>query len=136
MGRGIGYNYDHFILYDDDMFNLYDGETKEFVEWDEWAFEDFKRTINLCFNAESCKKYDGDKHFFGENDRLMIGIDSSGGLPCVFLEPKWYSAGSKEKEYNIDRDAKAGFNRLLKEYPTADFRLPSSAWTSYRISKY
>lgn len=152
MGRGILYSYDHFMLFNEEEFMMYPPKLDEngyetdevdynLGEWDEFAFEDFKATAAQCFNADMInEKYvSREAYYFAENDRLYIGVDFSGGSPCIFVEPKEYcvwNSSSTYKRYNITRDAVKGFNKLIKYYGTSFFRLPSSSWTSCSIQKY
>lgn len=153
MGRGIGYKYDHFLLIDEGEFTIYppiideNGEETEEIdyssgEFDEVAFEEFKSNVTEAFGAiELCKTVSAGReaYYFAEDDRFKLGLDCSGDTHCIFLEANEYEIWNSPynyREYKIDRDAKRGFNKLIKIYGGNFFRRPTSAWTSEPIVKY
>lgn len=156
MGRGIAYQYDHFMLFEESNFIMYPVDLNDEIiegaegEWDEDLFEDFLKEVAQTFStsAEKRKHYewvDRESYIFAETDRLKIGIDSGGGSPCIFVIPKsYYLFGDyrKEKHYVIDRDVIKAFNKLIDSYgkdnlgQSCMFRYPSSAWTSYGLTGY
>lgn len=159
MGRGHAYRYDHFMLFDTDDFSFCTQYSDELdkcqnctgycedgeFEFDDFAFLDFKNTVAKVFGFEMLKstEYAGrESYYFAEDHRMKLGIDSGGGTPCLFVEPKEYSylAGRghntlREGTYLIERTVREKFNKLCDEYPTL-FSIPTSAWTSIHISRY
>jgi hypothetical protein len=169
MGRGSSYPHNHFMLFDNDSddFMRYPeledehgngtGEYNYTGEpiFDEMLYEDFKCEVAVAFGTEKESRpirwLDPEMHIFAETDRLKIGVDWSGGLPCIFALPKnyvpWNSYDScNEKEYNIDRDVEKAFSKLIKIYNGKGkrlfknplFRYPTSGYTSspYTLGKY
>lgn len=138
MGRGSAYQHKYHMLIDDDeFFFLPEGEKES--EFDEEAWGDFLAEIVVAFNAwelSNEKWLDREKRIYAETDRLSIGIDSSGGSPCVFVEPKTYTrqVWGDEFEYKIWREVERGFNKLLALYPGI-FRYWTTAWTSEPYTK-
>lgn len=154
MGLGSLYPYSYKMLIDDDFFyQHHEPEVSEEDEesvtdsevyiFDEDAWEMFKDDIMSAFDAyhpSGNKWIDRDVQVIAETDRAKICIDSGGGSPCLFLKPKTYTPPGNaspfgywvekdEKEYILTRDAKKGFNRLIKQYPGV-FRYATTAWTS------
>lgn len=155
MGRGVAYPHSHHVIVDyyalteqlDDNGN--DVEPDEYDQdqsADDWNH--FKEQVMLCFGAwEIYHKSEGrERYLFAETDRLYIGIDYSGAdsAPCIYLKPKtWETTRTKrngmwmyydvtEHEYNINRDAERGFNKLIKLYGNL-----IEYWTSgYTTSTY
>jgi hypothetical protein len=128
MGRGSMYQYEHFMLIDDEkVFYMDNGE------WDTMAYMDFIDEVSKAFKADKLNEMtyvDREAYVFAETDRLEIGIDNGGGYPALFLLPKEYETSSgRVKQYVINADAKRGFTKLIKMYPGV-FRYPTSAWTS------
>jgi hypothetical protein len=158
MGRGIAYGYDHFMLFEENCFFSYpyDAETDQEDTsaepiWCDDSYADFKERIAEAFGTT----VDDRKHWewvsneacvFTDTERLKIGIDSSGGSPCLFVIPKtYYLFGDHwkgEKDYVIDREVIKAFNKLIDMYSKNTlgqsnmFRYPSSAWTSYGLTGY
>lgn len=152
MGRGSAYSYEHFMLYDDEEFMAYpykvDNEGNEIEEldyssgeWDDLAYDEFKEVSAKYFNADILHEkqwVNNESYYFAENNRFYLGIDASGGFPCIFVQPKEYSLWNNPytyKEYKINKEVVKGFNRLIKQYEGL-FRYPSSAWTSYVLQQY
>lgn len=151
MGRGSMYNWPYFMLFDEDLFVFpaCDPETGEVdesgpTEWDHEYFEYFKARAASAFKADRVdpeRWIDRETYIFAETDRLELGIDWSGGMPCIFARPKTYEVlrfhGPKqvfvERDYQIDRVVQRAFNLLLSEF---DFYFPSTPWTSYRLQRY
>ncbi len=156
MGRGIAYQYPHHVLVDyyeltqqmadDDVTPLEpeDFDQDRITDDREW----FKQEVADAFGAfNDIDISDGrEAHLFAETDRLYIGVDHSGadGAPCIYLKAKtwettrWSTDGmfryynTTEHDYNINRDAERGFNRLIK-----DFGNLIEYWTSgYTASAY
>lgn len=133
MGRGSWYAYTHHVLYDYDTLV---GTTEDPEDFDEdqaaEIWQGFVEDILDCFDAyedHSPMNY-RDAYCIGATTRFEIGIDNSGGYGCIFLEPRhWYRFGRNEVEYRIDRDAKRGFEKLMKLYPGV-FRFATSDYTS------
>lgn len=157
MGRGIAYQYHHFMLFDEQKFFQYpeddDGNAIEGTEgeWDDYSFNEFKKEIAQAFGttAEKSRFYewiDREAYIFAETDRLKIGIDGGGGGPCLFVIPKTYHPFGDywkgEKEYVVDREVIRAFNKLIDSWGNNEqgfstmFRYPSSAWTSYALTGY
>ena len=111
MGRGIAYPHNFYMLYDEDYFNIDNGDDEE-SEFDDFAFDNFKRNVMEALKLSP--KYDlltgsaayhgRESSFFAGDQNLKVGIDISGGGPCIFVEAQWYynNAGD-EKQYKIDR---------------------------------
>jgi len=135
MGRGIAYIHQYFMLFDYDHFYFKLQLEDEFLE-----------SVANAFGTshEKSGNYIGrNLQIIAETDRLEVGIDSSGGIPCIFAQPKtyvpWNAFGLlNEKEYNIRRDVIKAFSHLIKLYngygkklnDDPMFRYPTSAWTS------
>lgn len=141
MGRGSNYPYTYKMLIDDDDFYYTEEEEGGEILFDDGAWSMFLDDILEAFDAyrPSYKWMGYDVRLVGETDRARICIDSSGGLPCLFLQPKTYypfgySMERDEKEYVLTQDAKKGFNRLIKQYPNI-FRYATSCWTSAPYTK-
>lgn len=140
MGRGSAYSHQFFMLFDYEDNNEY--------------FNDFLDEVADAFGMELEKTLfwiGREMRVIAENERLQVGIDSCGGLPCIFAQPKtyvpWNAVDSYyEKEYNIKRDVVKAFSLLIKRYnghgkkvkKEPVFRYPTSAWTSspYVNGKY
>jgi len=150
MGRGIAYPYDFFMLYEEDSFRTINEDESEnieddievvhaLVEWDDFAFEDFLKQAATALRADQMTRteYKGrESYYFAESNTVKVGIDHSGGGPCIFVTPKAYLRGNDEIDYSIKRQVNLGFNRLCKMYGPDMFSLASSAWTSSPIKKY
>lgn len=135
MGRGIAYCYEFFMLVDDSA----DG-VDESGNWDDdlarIRADDFVQDALLCFGADKLDRvrphqYYRDAYFIGETDKLRIGIDTGGGLPCIFVEPLY-----DEDNPKIDDLVREGFNKLIQLYEPGKFRRPTSAWTSAPLETY
>lgn len=155
MGRGSAYPHQYFMLfdYDHDIFKLQpdDVEDAESVASEEAEFYEgyynvFLQDVAAAFGTdleESPTWISREMKIIAENDRVQEGIDSSGGLPCIFVQAKTYVPWNavdpyNEKEYNIRRDVTKGFSTLIKLYNRQGKRLykdpmfcyPTSAWTA------
>lgn len=135
MGRGIAYPYPHFMLYEADYFQLQFGDENDpQYEFDDSLFKDFINDIKTAFNAYDFNASNGrESDYIAANDYLRIGIDSSGGGPCIFVEPK---EDEDENEYDIQEEVKAAFNKLIKQYHKGFFSEATSAWTSRELEVY
>jgi hypothetical protein len=140
MGRGVAYRYDYFMLIDEDYFLIQVGENE--YENDEWAWKCFKDRVLDLFKANKISRMKeswygpSEASYFGETDRLIIGIDYSGGMPCLFVEPKeWEDRWGNLKPYKIRKEVDRTFNRLVKEYEGL-FYYPTSAWTTVKLKGY
>jgi hypothetical protein len=95
--------------------------------------------VEKCFEGWMLNKpiHEGtEATLFGETNRLYIGVDGSGETPCIFLKPKVYTGkGWEVVEYNIFRDAKKGFNRLVKMYEYNFRRIGGSYNMGEELSK-
>lgn len=158
MGAGIAYQYKWWVLVDEDALwspddlededkALYAEHPEAFYDNRRDAWEDFKDHAAYCFGATRIKDNwqvcsDRDAWAFAETDRLYLCINNGGGAPCLFLQPKtwqqwrvdpYYSEGSWEDvAYNLNADAKRGFNKLIKSYRGCNpIRMATSAWTSF-----
>lgn len=150
MGRGIAYSYQYFMLFDydhkyfklqpEDVSEVSDGLSDD-GEFFEGYLDDFLHDIAGAFGTEleQHPSWIGrEARIIAETDRLQVGIDSSGGLPCIFVQPKTYVPWNStdpfnEKDYNIRRDVTKAFTALIKLYSGQKdpmFRYPTSAWTS------
>lgn len=138
MGRGIAYPYEHFLIIEEDDFQIHDDDNNV-IDFDEMAFTDFQEQAAKCFKAELLKKEDysnrRESYIFAEHDKFNMGIDYSGGSPCIFLEPKEYEKGDYFYEYKIDRFAVPGFNKLINLYGQT-LTKATSPWTSETIQHY
>ena len=77
MGRGSMYQYEHFMLIDDEMFYMDNGE------WDTMAYMDFLDEVSKAFKADKLNEMmyvNKEAYVFAETDRLEIGIDNGGVL--------------------------------------------------------
>lgn len=163
MGRGIAYQWPFFMLYEENVFwepnlselseeerdNLSDDRYDELKseslstgdgEWDEMSFEDFRGEVADLFKADIPTKkrwIANETYIFAENDKLEIGIDHSGGGPCLFVKPKTYQLrNGDEQEYSIAKVVNRAFNKLIKRYRGMEWSVPTSAWTSVEIEQY
>jgi hypothetical protein len=106
-------------------------------ELDEFAFRDFKRDIVKAFGGKN-ERYDKipsrDAYYFGETDKLRIGIDSGGGSPCIFVTPK--ENEETEEEFEIQDEVTKAFNSLISDYGGGFFSAATSAWTSSPLYQY
>jgi hypothetical protein len=133
MSRGIGYKYKHFLLFDDEIFNVSEDE------FDDYGWLIFKKDLCKAFNA---KLYPVVEHIaergmdtiylIGESNKAKIGIDYTGDMPCVFLIPIEYKT---DKFFLLEKVAKEGFNKMIKNYPEV-FMRPTSCWTCELVKKY
>ena len=134
MGRGSAYPYQFFMLFDDVDDDPEIGDTtweqiESFLrQWAPgWAVTGRQRTLTPhrdIYTVLDCPK-------------MWVGLDGSGGLPCVVAIPKdWENRqNGTDGLYNITRDVTRLFNRLIQS-TAIDYRKPSTAWTSYSIRKY
>jgi len=137
MGRGSAYSWDFFMNFDQCDICTEMEESDFYLNDHYW--KDFVRDLIELMKVDPCDRPEGrESYIIGETDRFELGIDSSGGLSCVFVKPKEYDHhcygkngynGGQPKEYRVWREVEAGFNRLCESYPTL-FRFPTSAWTS------
>lgn len=137
MGRGIAYPYEHFIIIDEH-------EIAEQCEGDDLLFDEYIEEIKYSFCAAfKCDLYTkmdysaGRKAFyFAESDRLKLGIDISGALPCIFIEPLTYEASPyTEKEYKVSRDVERAFSKIRQFWRgNPVLRKAVSAWTSVNFA--
>lgn len=140
MGRGVAYPYEYFMLYDDQFFVFQpenEGKPVGDPEWDEDDYGEFKREIAEAFGAWMLGRPDwqgNETNIFAETSRLRIGIDSSGGGPCLFVVPRCYEHTFTREEipYVIDREVVRGFNRMVNTYPNLWSRA-TGPWTSENI---
>jgi|SRR5579875_561137 len=124
------------MLYDEEYFRLYDEFGQPLDEWDEWLFNEMKKQVLHLFKTDSCNEYqDRESVFIGDTDRLKIGLDFSGGMPCLFVKPKEYETVNHVKEYKIRKEVDRIFKRLIKEYPGL-WHYPTSAWATVRLKGY
>lgn len=153
MGRGIFYSHDYFMLFKEEDFFYFpslldkngeelDEPDMENGEWDESQFDDFKSTVATSLKADLLDKtiyVDREAYFFAESDKFSIGIDHSGGCPCLFVEAKEYDLWNSpytSKAYKIGKEVQIGFNKLIKYYGKQSFSTPTSGYTSELLSKY
>lgn len=141
MGAGSYYSYRYFMLIDDNHPEFYDGD-----EWVDVYFQDFKETLCSEIGAEYSDRssaYMGNEAYaIFETENVLYGIDTSGGLPCLFALPKAldddYEERSDEEIYDsVYEEVRESFNKFIELYQDV-FRYPTSAWTSepYGNGKY
>lgn len=113
MGRGVAYKYEQFMLIDQDYF------IDENNQWDDYLYENFIDDIKEVFKLDPTKaKSYREVSYLGETQKLFVGIDGTGGLPCIFVEPQTYiHISGNEKEYKIKKEVCKKFNKLIKMYP-------------------
>jgi len=142
MGRGIAYQWPFFMLYDEDIFQIFDDDEEEY-EWDADAWKMFKEEVVSAFDgaishSKNCSTREA--YYIGYTDKVNIGIDNSGGCPCIFVTPQEYEDENDDMaEYTpeeIDAEVRKAFNSLIKTYGPNFFSSATSAWTSVSLEKY
>lgn len=148
MGRGSDYSgtHEYYLLIDDTYPSFYsEAESDELREFDPWLWENFLNLAAECFDAyrwdvpvQDYFPYHRDIYLFADTDRLVLGINFSGGLPALFVHPKTYThISGVEKEYLIRKYVIQGFNALIKALDSNEIlRHSSGSWMSYPASKY
>lgn len=150
MGRGSMYSHKHFMLIDDDMWNNDVHDPKL----------DFAQMVREALKLEpTADKALGDKYFIGIGsseemlyekrhawfDHYLVGIDHSGGMSCIFLEPEYDDEEEYDADYpdryedymkRIEKIVVESFNTLIKAYAEGTFRYPTSSYTSQVLTKY
>ena len=135
MGRDSMYPYEHFMLFDKNAFTEdTDGELRQ------WTY--LRDSIQCAFDAMAHTKYLRSGHeadIFAYTNRLEIGWDSSGGFPCLFVEPQvWHRSNQvlgwhTPIPFKIGREVQTAFRRLIRLYPNY-WRYPTSGYTSKAYS--
>jgi hypothetical protein len=94
MGRGFAYQYPHHVIFDDTNFR--NGDVEMFKE-------EFARSFHAWY-LDNRKTRGREGYLFAGNDKMYLGIDYSGELPCMFLEAKEFLL--LDKRYRLDRLAR------------------------------
>lgn len=137
MGKGSDYSgkYRHFMLFDMSSFNVDD-------DFDDNEYSEFKDEIQGSFDSKHGveflprqKSLGDDAHIFADCDLFSVGIDTGGGLACVFVTPKTYDNGNEEVPYRIDGSVQNAFNCLIADRPEF-FKFPTSDFTSEVLTSY
>lgn len=108
-------------------------------QYDQQGFDIFLSEIAKVFGLELFSRYDytgNESYIFASDDRLNIGVDRSGGMPCIWVKPETYLNGDVDVPYRIDRRVQIAFNKLIKDYQPDFFRFPTTAWTSSPLTTY
>lgn len=131
----MAYQHQFFMLIDELEF-MYQPENGDGdMEFDDLAWREFKEEALKQFKADEIRQYkDREAVYFGETDRLLVGLDYSGGMPALFVEPKTYCRGVCERKYQIAREVKRAFNKLIQAFNC--FYWPTTAWTVEKLARY
>ena len=143
MGRGSAYQYNYFMLIDEEIL-LGEEDTSDLRdEWD--AFVLYVTEVMKLFPYD--KVIGRESYYIGQTDDYLVGVDHSGGFPCIFAEPHYVDDESEDYEYAHDQkyedyleriaeDVSEKFNFLINAYPQGSFRYPTSAWTSQVLTQF
>lgn len=152
MGRGSAYSYEFFMLIDT-MHRYFYEDYEDGEEFSEIIWDDFIEIVKEKMNLEETDYFlSGEKITLGQFcddeslDTIFIGMDSSGGLPCIFAVPEYDSDESEMYEYEYEESYESYkerirekvnmlFNKLIEEFPDGLFRYPTTAWTSHPYTK-
>ncbi|AYP68664.1 hypothetical protein EalM132_00152 [Exiguobacterium phage vB_EalM-132] len=144
MGAGVAYPHKHFVLVDFDeiMEANHMGE-----DWDDMQAH-LREVMELEVGADS-NSHVGQLWNSGWNTHINFEIDSTGGVPCIYVEEVEYPYFGKFameyadesdtvdevvgnwNEYNtwVKESIEGAFVKLARMYPF-EVRVPTSAWTS------
>jgi hypothetical protein len=106
------YPYQHGRLFD------------ERTMWDGISFEQFKDSVREAFEAFepiTCPFVGHDKCLIGECEPYVIGVDTSGATPCLYVEmrPDW-------DDIDISCNVDQAFGQLEEWYPDLFSQIPGT----------
>lgn len=137
MGAGHAYPYRHFMLIDMDFFMFEEDNT---IYHDEIMYDNFLHDLTMLSESYPANEWDGSRTYFAETEKVMYGIDHSGGMPCIVayassIDDDYDDRTDEEKWEEISEEVAKAFNEFIELYPNV-FRRATSAWTSELYKQY